>query len=71
VFAVTTRIGDRINLVFSDGVFGNLPAGNFRSYYRTSANHNSVITPSAINTVSIEIPYQSRNGSFTNTYYWS
>jgi hypothetical protein len=63
VFAVTTRIGDRINLVFSDGVFGNLPAGNFRSYYRTSNNVRSVITPSAINTVSIEIPYQSRNGS--------
>ena len=63
VFAVTTRIGDRINLNFSDGVFGNLPAGDFRSYYRTSNNLRSVITPSAINTVSIEIPYQSRNGS--------
>ena len=63
VFAVTTRIGDRINLVFSDGVFGNLPAGNFRSYYRTSNNLRSIITPSAISTVSIEIPYQARNGS--------
>ena len=63
VFAVTTRIGDRINLNFSDGVFGNLPAGNFRSYYRTSNNIRSVITPGAINTVSIEIPYQARNGS--------
>jgi hypothetical protein len=63
VFAVTTRIGDRINLNFSDGVFGNLPAGNFRTYYRTSNNVRSVITPSAIGTVSIEIPYQSRNGT--------
>ena len=63
VFAVTTRVGDRINLVFSDGVFGNLPAGDFRSFYRTSNNLRSVITPSAINTVSIDIPYQSRNGS--------
>ena len=63
VFAVTTRIGDRINLVFSDGVFGNLPSGNFRAYYRTSNNRRSVITPSAINTVSVEIPYQSRNGT--------
>ena len=63
VFAVTTRIGDRINLVFSDGAFGNLPSGNFRSYYRTSNNRRSVITPSAVNTVSIEIPYQARNGS--------
>jgi len=63
VFAVTTRIGDRINLNFSDGVFGNLPAGDFRTYYRTSNNLRSVITPSAVSTVSIEIPYQSRNGS--------
>jgi len=63
VFAVTTRIGDRINLVFSDGVFGNLPAGDFRAYYRSSSNVRSVITPSAINTVSIDIPYQSRNGT--------
>ena len=63
VFSVTTRIGDRINLVFSDGVFGNLPAGNFKVYYRTSANRSSVISPGAIGTVSIEIPYQGRNGT--------
>ena len=63
VFAVTTRVGDRINLNFSDGVFGNLPAGNFKTYYRTSNNRRSVITPSAMSTISIEIPYQSRNGS--------
>jgi len=63
VFAVTTRIGDRINLNFSDGVFGNLPSGNFKAYYRTSSNLRSVITPSAISTVSIDIPYQSRNGT--------
>jgi len=63
VYAVTTRIGDRINLVFSDGVFGNLPAGNFKIYYRTSANRPSVIAPGAIGTVTIEVPYQGRTGS--------
>lgn len=63
VYAVTTRIGDRINLVFSDGVFGNLPSGNFKIYYRTSANRPSVISPNAIGNVNIEIPYQGRNGS--------
>ena len=30
------QILHRINLNFSDGVFGNLATGNFRSYYRTS-----------------------------------
>ena len=63
VYSVATRIGDRINLVFSDGVFGNLPAGNFKIYYRTSSNRNSVVSPGAIGTVSIEIPYQGRNGT--------
>ena len=63
VYAVTTRIGDRINLVFSDGLFGNLPSGNFRTYYRTSANSASVINPGAIGNVNIDIEYQSRSGN--------
>ena len=63
VYAVTTRVGDRINLVFSDGIFGNLPAGGFKVYYRTSSNAYSTITPGAVGLVSIEIPYQSKSGS--------
>ena len=63
VYAVTTRADDRINLVFSDGVFGNLPSGNFRIYYRTSDNRNMVINPSSLQTINIEIPYISRNNS--------
>lgn len=62
VYAVSTRTDDRINLVFSDGVFGNLPAGNFRIYYRTSDNRNMIINPSTIQNISIEIPYISRSG---------
>lgn len=62
-YAVASRIGDRINLVFSDGVFGNLPSGNFKIYYRTSANRASVISPGAIGNVNIEIPYQGRLGT--------
>lgn len=61
VYAVQTRIEDRINLVFSDGVFGNLPAGNFKVYYRVSENRNSVINPGALNNISIDIPYISKN----------
>lgn len=63
VFAVTTRVGDRISLIFSDGVFGSLPSGNFKTYYRTSANKNMVISPSAIGRIDIEVPYQGRNGN--------
>jgi hypothetical protein len=63
VYAVTTRVDDRINLVFSDGVFGNLPTGNFRVYYRTSDNRSSTITPNAMSNVTITIPYVSRRNT--------
>jgi len=63
VYAVNTRVGDRINLVFSDGIFGNLPSGSFKVYYRTSENTNSVITPGAMGDISIDVPYQSKSGS--------
>jgi hypothetical protein len=63
VYTVTTRINDRINLVFSDGVFGNLPSGNFRVYYRTSNGRSITITPNEIGSVQVEIPYQSKNGT--------
>ena len=60
VYSVLTRVDDRINLIFSDGVFGNLPKGNFRTYYRSSANRNMVITPAAMRGISIKIPYLSK-----------
>jgi hypothetical protein len=63
VYAVTTRIDDRISLVFSDGVFGNLPSGGFRVYYRTSDNRNMVISPGDITNVLIDIPYISRSNT--------
>lgn len=62
-YAVSTRIEDRINLIFSDGVFGNLPSGGFRVYYRTSDNRNMVISPGDIQNVLIDIPYISRNNT--------
>lgn len=63
MYSVSTRANDRINLVFSDGVFGNLPAGDFRVYYRVSNNAAITVSPSAVGTVTIEIPYQSTRGT--------
>jgi hypothetical protein len=63
VYAVNTRIGDRIGLIFSDGIFGNLPAGNFKTYYRTSANTNLLINTGDIKNVQISIPYISKNNT--------
>jgi len=62
IYSVLTRIEDRVSLIFSDGVFGNLPQGNFRVYYRTSKNQRLVITPDDMRGVSIRIPYVSKGG---------
>ena len=45
IYAVQSRENDRIDLVFADGVYGNLPRGAFRVYYRVSNGLSYVITP--------------------------
>jgi hypothetical protein len=62
VYGVLTRLNDQISLIFSDGVFGNLPQGSFRVYYRTSNGLRYTINPRDIRTVSIDIPYTSNVG---------
>jgi hypothetical protein len=62
IFSVLTRVDDRVSLVFSDGIFGNLPKGTFRSYYRTSINRDFTILPASITNVTLRIPYISRVG---------
>ena len=62
IYAVQTRQEDRINLVFADGVFGNVPKGNFRVYYRTSANRQFTIRPADITNTQVSIKYVSAQG---------
>ena len=62
IYFPQTRLGDRVNLVFSDGTFGNLPKGSFRSYYRVSKNAAYTISPRNIRNVSVNIPYINSNG---------
>lgn len=62
VYSVLTRVDDRVNLIFSDGVFGELPKGNFRTYYRVSDNRSMIITPSALSGINFSIPYLSKAG---------
>jgi hypothetical protein len=63
VYAVLTKADDRVNLIFSDGVFGNVPSGQFRVYYRSSANRRVFIQPNEIQAVTVVVPYLSRNGT--------
>jgi len=58
-YAVITRVNDRVTIQFSDGLFGNLPLGTFRVYYRTSEGVSYTINPRDMRNISIEIPYVS------------
>ena len=62
IHSVLTRVDDRISLVFSDGVFGNLPKGNFRVYYRIGTNKNYRILPASVSNITVRIPYISSIG---------
>jgi hypothetical protein len=57
LFAIITRVNDAISLQFSDGTFGNLPLGSFRTYYRVSNGLAYTINTSDIRNVSISFPY--------------
>ena len=57
IYAVTPREDDQIDLNFADGVFGDLPKGNFRLFYRQSNGKNYVIKPEQMSGIVIQIPY--------------
>jgi hypothetical protein len=66
IYSVITKENDTIDLVFADGVYGNLPRGSFRVYYRTSNALTYSISPSEMRGISITIPYISKRGSLEN-----
>ena len=57
IYSVITKENDRIDLAFSDGVYGNLPQGAFRVYYRKSNGLIYQIAPNEMQGISITIPY--------------
>ena len=63
IYSVQTATNDSVNLVFADGVFGNLPKGNFRCFYRTSNGISYIINPKDMRSIVISIPYTSKSGS--------
>lgn len=60
IYSVLTRVDDRVSLIFSDGVFGALPRGQFKVYFRTSLNQRVTITPKDFRGISIAVPYLSK-----------
>ena len=61
-FAVVTKTNDQIDLVFSDGVYGTLPQGNFRCAFRQSNGLTYFIQPTNMQNVAIDVEYLSTNG---------
>lgn len=62
LYAISSRDQDQIDLNFADGVFGDLPKGNFSFFYRQSNGLTYVIKPEQMSGVSVTIPYKNAAG---------
>lgn len=61
-FSVTSRGNDQIALNFGDGVFSEIPVGNFRTYVRASNGLRYIINPEDMQNVQLSLTYTSRAG---------
>ena len=61
-FSVNSRANDQINLNFGDGVFSEIPVGNFRTYVRASNGLRYIINPQDMQNISLSFTYTSRTG---------
>ena len=65
IFSVGSRANDEVTYVFGDGVFSEMPVGNFRAFVRSSNALTYTIDPSEMNGVAVSMTYveQSRKQS--------
>lgn len=61
LFKVASRTNDQVSYLFGDGVFADIPTGNFLAYVRGGNALEYTIDPSDISNITIDIPYVSRN----------
>ena len=66
IYSVVTKDNDQVDLVFADGIYGNLPQGSFRVYYRTSNGLSYTISPNEMRGINITIPYINKRGEEHN-----
>lgn len=62
IYSAVTKNNDRVELIFADGVYGNIPKGNFRTYYRVSNGLTYSIAPAEMRGINIIVPYRNKNG---------
>jgi hypothetical protein len=63
IYSVQTKETDKIDLIFADGVYGNLPQGTFRVYYRVSNGLSYTVAPNELRGITISIPYINKQGT--------
>jgi hypothetical protein len=63
IFTVVSRANDQVSYVFGDGVFGEIPVGNFRAYIRSGNALTYSIDPSEMSGLVVNLPYVSRQGN--------
>jgi hypothetical protein len=63
IYEVVTRSNDAISLKFSDGVYGDIPTGNIRVWYRQSANESVVFYPQDISGTKFSLRYIDSTGT--------
>jgi hypothetical protein len=62
IYSVITKTDDAVDLNFADGVYGNLPVGAMRVYYRVSNGLRYSIEPSEVKGIAIAVPYINKLG---------
>jgi hypothetical protein len=62
IYSIVTKENDRIELKFADGVYGNIPQGAFRVYYRVSNGLSYTIAPAEMRGINIAVPYINKQG---------
>jgi len=62
IFSVSSRFNDQVTYVFGDGVFSEIPVGNFRAYVRAGNALTYTIYPTDMNGLSVAFTYISRLG---------
>ena len=62
VYSSVGRENDKVDLVFADGVFGDIPNGNFRYYYRTSNGLAYQIRPADMPRVTNSLNIRTKSG---------
>ena len=62
IFSVNSGFNDQVDYIFGDGVFSNIPVGNFVAYVRAGNALTYTINPIEMQNISISLNYVSRAG---------